>query len=63
MIAQSFWIVVFWEHGNWYVEQCRVAKVRIIHFLVIHKIWVLKEHGGLGYLIGICMKRITLLLY
>jgi hypothetical protein len=62
MIAQNSELVVFWERGNWYVEQCRVVKVRIIHFLVTHKIWMLKEHGGLGCLIGIGMKRISLLL-
>jgi hypothetical protein len=63
MIAPSSGIAVFWERGNCYVEQCRVVKVRIIHFLVTHKIWMLKEHGGLRCLIGISMKRVTLLLY
>jgi len=48
MIAQSSGIVVLWERGNWYVELCRVVKVRIIHFLVTHKIWMLQEHIGLG---------------
>ena len=63
MIELSSGIVVFWERGNWCVEQCRVVKVRIIHFLVTHKIWMLQEHIGLGCLIGIGMKRINLLFY
>ena len=44
MIELSSGIVVLWERGNWYVEQCRVVKVRIIHFLVTHNIWMLQEH-------------------
>jgi len=63
MIAQSYGLVEFWERGNWNVEQCRVVKVRIIHLLVTHKIWMLKEHRGLVCLMGIGMERITLLLY
>jgi len=47
MIAQTSGIVVFWERGNWYVEQCRVVKVRIIHFTVTHKTWMLQEHRRL----------------
>jgi hypothetical protein len=61
MIAQSSGIVLFWERGNCYVEQCRVVKVRIIHFLATHEVWMLKEHRGLGRFFGIGMKRIMLL--
>ena len=45
MIAQCPGVVLFWERGNCYVEQCHVVKVPIIHFLATHKIWMLKEHG------------------
>jgi len=63
MIDLSSGIVVFWERGNWHVEQCRVMKVRIINFLVTHKIWMLQEHRGLRCLIGIGIRRVTLLFY